>query len=151
MPGADGPAGRPGPRHPAMVDGAPDERLSALARAAAAAMGARIAMIKLTDGTAWLTRGLHGLDAPLQDHSFCKLTLQGDGPTVVPDAAAHPELSMAPAHRGPPRLRFYAGLTVDQAAEALGMGARQGRCEGLFDLGAVGVGVGVATFGADAV
>jgi PAS domain S-box-containing protein len=110
--GPDGPTGQPAPRHPAMVDGAPDPQLSALARTAASALNTAIAMIKLTDGAEWRTRGLHGLDAPMEDHSFCRLALHAGGLTVVPDAAAHPDLSRAPAHLGPPHLRFYAGAPL---------------------------------------
>lgn len=106
------PPRRPARRHPAMADGPADQQLSALARIAATALDAPIAMIKLTDGVEWRTCGLHGLDAPVEDNSFCETTLERAALTIIADAALDPALSQAAAHRFHPHLRFYAGVPL---------------------------------------
>ncbi|WIB36152.1 GAF domain-containing protein [Curtobacterium sp. MCJR17_043] len=100
-----------------IVDAAPTERLERIVRIARDLFAVPMSYVNLLDDALLhtLTPNVPGeaTTVPLE-WSFCQLTVQRPGPTVVPDTAADPRTADLPGvtSRG---IRFYAGVPPDHA------------------------------------
>lgn len=107
-----------------LLDSGPEPVLDCLARAAAEICGTPIALINLVDrDRLWLKarHGLEGVRETPREIAFCAHTILGSEPLDVPDTCADPRFSGNPLVQGEPRLRFYHGVPLRNAAgHALG-------------------------------
>ncbi|HET7233989.1 MAG TPA: ATP-binding protein [Longimicrobium sp.] len=110
-----------------LPDSPPEEAFDRLTRLAARALNAPTACLSLVDGHRQFFKSVHGAPASLHgvretplSHSICARVVESGQALVVPDLAAHPELSTHPmvTEAG---LRAYAGYPVTAAGgKALG-------------------------------
>jgi len=104
-----------------LPDSPPEEAFDRLTRLAARVLDASTACLSLVDGRRQFLKSVHGAPAALEgvretplSHSICALVVESGEPLVVPDLAAHPELSTHPmvVEAG---LGAYAGYPVTAA------------------------------------
>ncbi len=97
-----------------LLDTPPEQRFEAIARIAAVATGAPVALISLVDAQRQWFLCKIGLDAgeTPREVSFCGHAICGSGPLVVPDALADPRFADNPLVTGPPHVRAYLGAPL---------------------------------------
>lgn len=104
-----------------LLDTAPEQDYDDLARLASRVCGCPIALLVLLDRERqWFKArvGL-GVSETHRDYAFCAhAILEPDQVLVVPDAASDPRFSDNPLVTGDPRIQFYAGVPLVNAAGA---------------------------------
>jgi PAS domain S-box-containing protein len=98
----------------AVLDTAPEPVFDALARSAALACGAPIALVSLIDERRQWFKACIGLgvsETP-RDLAFCSHAILSDALFEVPDATQDPRFADNPLVTGEPRIRFYAGVPL---------------------------------------
>jgi len=107
-----------------VLDTDSEPEFDALARLAAQAFGAPMAVVALMDSDRLWFKARLGLDMPQLDRhtAFCAHTVMTPGQAlIVPDLAAEPRFADHPMVADGPRLRFYAGAPiVDPRGHVLG-------------------------------
>ncbi|MCK8784161.1 ATP-binding protein [Roseomonas sp. NAR14] len=107
-----------------ILDTAPEPEFDDLARLAAGICEAPVALVSLIDAERQWFKSAVGLgvrQTPL-DTSICAHAIHHEAPFVVPDTLRDPRFAGMAVVVGPPRLRFYAGVPLrDAAGVAIGM------------------------------
>jgi PAS domain S-box-containing protein len=101
-------------RRVSILDSAPEEAFDRLARLAAFAFDAPIALVSFVDADRiWIKAGV-GLYAPETPRqlAFCAHAILGDGVCLVADSALDPRFAGNPLACGEPSIRFYAGAPL---------------------------------------
>ena len=103
-----------------ILDTQPEERFDRITRLARRVFDVPIVLVSLVDqGRQWF-KSRQGLDAceTSREVSFCGHAILAEATFVVPDALADPRFADNPLVLGEPRVRFYAGHPVHDAAGA---------------------------------
>jgi len=107
-----------------IIDSQPEERFDRIVALAQRSFGTRLAVFALTDGDRlWVKASVGPAPKVLpRSNSFCTLTIQGSGATIVPDALADARFRDNPFVLGEPHIRFYAGFPVESpSGERIGV------------------------------
>ncbi len=98
----------------AVLDTPAESMFDRIARMAATALRAPVALVSLVDRDRQWFKARHGLGVPQTPRSqaFCAYTIQRDAVFVVPDATADARFRDNPLVTGPPHIRFYAGAPL---------------------------------------
>lgn len=97
-----------------ILDSEPEERFDLLAKVAADALAAPIALVSLVDRERQWFKACIGLgerETP-RDFAFCAHAVAARELLVVPDALIDERFADNPLVTGPPRVRFYAGVPL---------------------------------------
>ncbi|WP_338766450.1 GAF domain-containing protein [Massilia sp. METH4] len=106
-----------------LVDTASENRFDRIVRLAAQVTGSPIALVSLLTSTRQWFKARVGLEAQEtpREWAFCSHAVLAGDVFVVEDAAADPRFRENPLVQGDPKIRFYAGVPVrDAAGQALG-------------------------------
>jgi PAS domain S-box-containing protein len=97
-----------------LLDTPPEERFDRLTRIAQRLFGVSTALVTLVDHERLWFKSRQGLDAVQtpRNISFCGHAILTDGLFVIEDAAADPRFADNPLVTGGPRIRFYAGMSL---------------------------------------
>lgn len=98
----------------AVLDTAPEPVFDALARSAALACEAPIALVSLVDERRQWFKACVGLgvNETSRDVAFCSHAILNDALFEIPDATQDPRFADNPLVAGEPRIRFYAGVPL---------------------------------------
>ncbi len=97
-----------------ILDTPNEESFDRVARLISQIFGVEIGIVSMIDGhRQWYkaVRGLAARETTLAE-TFCRYTMQGEVPLVVPDATLDPRFADHPMVTGGPALRFYAGVPL---------------------------------------
>jgi len=97
-----------------ILDTPNEEAFDRVARLISQIFGVEIGIVSMIDGHRQWYKAIRGLDATETglSETFCRYTMQGNAPLVVPDAARDPRFADHPMVTGGPTLRFYAGVPL---------------------------------------
>jgi diguanylate cyclase (GGDEF)-like protein len=89
----------------------PFDRIASLIRNI---FGVEVGIVSMIDGHRQWYKASDGatVDEVALEHTFCRLTVQGDDPVVVRDATQDARFSANPHVTGKPHVRFYAGVPL---------------------------------------
>lgn len=113
-----------------LLDTPPEERFDRLTRALTEELELPIAYVSLVDAERqWLKSRQGEIETEIpRDESFCNVTIQQDGPTVVPDATLDPRFADKRLVTGEAGIRSYAGTPIhDPSGQRIGTVCVAGR------------------------
>lgn len=98
----------------ALLDTPPEERFDRLIRIARHSFKVPIAVISLIEIKRQWFKACQGLalSETSRDLSFCAYTILANRTLIVPDASKDPRFANHPYVKGPPSVRFYAGVPL---------------------------------------
>ncbi len=101
-----------------LLDTPPDERFERITRTAQRLFGVPIALVTLVDSNRQWFKSRLGLEATETPRrmAFCAHAILDDAPFIIPDACADQRFFDNPLVTGEPRVRFYAGIPLHEAA-----------------------------------
>lgn len=100
-----------------VLDTPPEPEYDRIARLVKNIFGVNIAIVSMIDAHRQWYKACIGMpvgEVPRGD-SFCTLTIREVGPVVAPDATKDPRFADNPYVKGPPHVRFYAGMPLRTA------------------------------------
>jgi diguanylate cyclase (GGDEF)-like protein len=97
-----------------ILDTPNEEAFDRVARLISQIFGVEIGIVSMIDGHRQWYKAVRGLEAKETELSetFCRHTMQGDEPMVIPDASIDPRFADNPMVRGGAGIRFYAGVPL---------------------------------------
>ncbi|WP_242149463.1 diguanylate cyclase domain-containing protein [Sphingomonas sp. BAUL-RG-20F-R05-02] len=97
-----------------ILDTPPEHEFDTIVEIARRSFGCKIALVSLIDEhRQWFKAksGLHACETP-RGQAFCSYAILRDDLMVVPDATEDPRFADNPLVKGPPHMRFYAGMPL---------------------------------------
>lgn len=97
-----------------ILDTPSEEAFDRVARLISQIFGVEIGIVSMIDGHRQWYKAVQGLAAQETSLSetFCRYTMQGDAPLIVPDASVDGRFADNPMVTGGPGVRFYAGVPL---------------------------------------
>lgn len=97
-----------------ILDTPTEESFDRVARLISQIFGVEIGIVSMIDGHRQWYKAIQGMIAreTSLSETFCRYTMQGDKPMIVPDATHDPRFADNPMVTGEPGVRFYAGVPL---------------------------------------